>query len=99
MIRTTPHWAHDLNGTLDIYSRLLDRERGTNVMLLHDLWDASPLVVFGSDYPATGLPFPQTSPLYGIEVGHTRRNPGATLEGAGLFLPDGQMPSPGSLPP
>lgn len=78
MIRTTPHWAHDLNGTLDFYSRLLDRERGTNVMLLHDLWDASPLVAFGADYPATGLPFPQTSPLYGIEVGHTRRNPGAT---------------------
>ena len=38
-------------------------------MLLHDLCDASPLVAFGADYPATGLPFPQTSPLYGIEVG------------------------------
>ena len=82
-IQTTPHWAHDLNGTLDLYSRLLDRERGTNVMLLHDLWDASPLVAFGADYPATGLPFPQTSPLYGIEIGHTRRKPGAT-DGAPL---------------
>ncbi len=83
MIQTTPHWAHDLNGTLDLYSRLLDRKRGTNVMLLQDLWDASPLVAFGADYPATGLPFPQTAPLYGIEIGHTRRKPGAT-DGAPL---------------
>ena len=90
MIQTTPHWAHDLNGTLDLYSRLLDRERGTNVMRLHDLWDASPLVAFGADYPATGLPFPQTSPLYGIEIGHTRRSPGAT-DGAPLPPADQRM--------
>ena len=78
MIQTTPHWAHDLSGTLGLYSRLLDDERGAQVMLLRDLWEAAPLVAFGADYPATGLPFPQTSPLHGIEIGHTRRRPGAT---------------------
>ena len=88
MVQTTPHWAHDLSGTLELYSSLLDPERGANVMLLQDLWDASPVVAFGADYPATGLPFPQTSPLYGIEIGHTRRKPGAA-EGAPL-PPTGQ---------
>ena len=90
MIQTTPHWAHDLSGTLGLYSRLLDDERGTQVMLLRDLWEAAPLVAFGADYPATGLPFPQTSPLHGIEIGHTRRRPGAT-EGPPLPPADQRM--------
>lgn len=77
MIQTTPHWAHDLSGTLALYSHLLDPTRGAEVMLLQEMWDAAPLVAFGADYPATGLPFPQTSPLYGIEIGHTRLAPGA----------------------
>ena len=83
MVQTTPHWAHDLSGTLALYSRLLDDRRGANVMLLRDLRQAAPLVSFGADYPATGLPFPQTAPLYGIEIGVTRRKPGAE-EGAPL---------------
>ena len=77
-VQTTPHWAHDLSGTLALYSRLLDAERGANVMRLRDLWEAAPLLAFGADYPATGLPFEQTSPLHGIEIGITRRAPGAT---------------------
>ena len=83
MVQTTPHWAHDLSGTLALYSRLLDDGRGANVMLLRDLYAAAPLLSFGADYPATGLPLPQTSPLYGIEIGVTRRKPGAR-EGAPL---------------
>lgn len=47
-------------------------------MLLKDLWEESPLVAFGSDYPATSLPFPQISPLHGIEIACARRAPGAT---------------------
>lgn len=78
MIQTTPHWAHDLGGTLGLYSSLLDAKRGASVMLIRDMWDSVPLVAFGADYPATGLPFPKTSPLYGIEIGQTRRAPGAT---------------------
>ena len=89
-VQTTPHWAHDLSGTLGLYSRLLDEQRGAKVMLLRDLWEAAPLVAFGADYPATGLPFPQTSPLHGIEIGHTRRRPGAT-EGAPLPPADQRM--------
>ena len=77
-VQTTPHWAHDLSGTLALYSRLLDAKRGANVMRLRDLWEAAPLLAFGADYPATGLPFEQTSPLHGIEIGITRRAPGAT---------------------
>ena len=90
MIQTTPHWAHDLSGTLELYSHLLDDQRGASVMLLRDLWNAAPLVAFGADYPATGLPFPQTSPLYGIEIGHTRLAPGAT-EGMPLPPADQRM--------
>ena len=90
MIQTTPHWAHDLSGTLALYSRLLDPTRGAKVMLLQDIWDAAPLVAFGADYPATGLPFPQTSPLYGIEIGHTRLAPGAE-EGTPLPPADQRM--------
>ena len=90
MIQTTPHWAHDLSGTLELYSRLLDEERGAQVMLLRDVWEAAPLVAFGADYPATGLPFPQASPLHGIEIGHTRRRPGAT-EGPPLPPADQRM--------
>ena len=90
MIQTTPHWAHDLSGTLELYSRLLDKERGAQVMLLRDVWRAAPLVAFGADYPATGLPFPQASPLHGIEIGHTRRRPGAA-EGAPLPPADQRM--------
>ena len=74
-VQTTPHWAHDLAGSKSLYSRLLDAKRGTNVMRLRDLFDAT-LVSFGADHPATGLPFEQTAPLYGIEIGHTRRAPG-----------------------
>ena len=90
MVQTTPHWAHDLSGTLELYSRLLDDERGAQIMLLRDLWEAAPLVAFGADYPATGLPFPQSSPLHGIEIGHTRRRPGAT-EGPPLPPADQRM--------
>lgn len=89
-IQTTPHWAHNLSGTLSLYSRLLDAERGARVMLLKDLWQEAPLVAFGSDYPATGLPFPQISPLHGIEIGFTRRAPGAT-EGEPLPPADQRM--------
>ena len=90
MVQTTPHWAHDLGGTLTLYSRLLDRVRGARIMLLQDLWDAAPLVAFGADYPATGLPFAKTSPLYGIGIAHTRRAPGAT-EGEPLPPADQRM--------
>ena len=83
-IQTTPHWAHDLSGTLSLYSRLLGALRGATVMRLRDMMATSPLVAFGADYPATGMPLPQTSPLHGIEIGHTRRAPGAT---AGEPLP------------
>ena len=76
-VQTTPHWAHDLSGTLDLYSRLLGPERGASVMRLHDIRTAAPLLAFGADYPATGLPLPQSSPLHGIEIGHARRAPGA----------------------
>ena len=77
MVQTTPHRAHDLGGTLALYSRLLDRVRGARIMLLRDLRHAAPLVAFGADYPAMGLPFAKTSPLYGIGIAHTRRAPGA----------------------
>ena len=75
-VQTTPHWAHDIGGSLALYSRLLDARRGAGVMRLRDVWEAAPLVAFGADYPATGLPFEQTSPLHGIEIGITRRAPG-----------------------
>ena len=75
-IQTTPHWAHDLGGTLALYSRLLGQERGVSVMRLGDMLAWAPLVAFGADYPATGMPLAQTSPLHGIEIGHTRRAPG-----------------------
>ena len=52
--------------------------------------DAAPLVAFGADYPATGLPFAKTSPLYGIGIAHTRRAPGAT-EGEPLPPADQRM--------
>ena len=77
-VQTTPHWAHDLGGSFALYSRLLDAKRGASTMRLRDLWESAPLLAFGADYPATGLPFEQTSPLHGIEIGITRRAPGAT---------------------
>jgi len=63
MVQTTLHWAHDLGGTLELYSTLLDPKWGAHVMLTRDMWDSASLVAFGADYPATGLPFPKTSPL------------------------------------
>ena len=87
-VQTTPHWAHDLAGSLDLYSQALGPRRGASVMRLRDLWDSVPLVAFGADYPATGLPFPQASPLHGIEIGVTRRAPGAT--GGAAYPPEGQ---------
>ena len=90
-IQTTPHWAHDLSGTLALYSRLLGAPRGASVMRLRDVLAAAPLVAFGADYPATGLPLAQTSPLYGIEIGHTRRAPG-TAEGEPLPPVDQRLP-------
>lgn len=79
-IQTTPHWAHDMQGSLDLYSRLLDPGRGARIMRLRAMWDAAPLVAFGADFPATGLPFELASPLYGIKIGVTRLGPGV-LEG------------------
>ena len=69
---------HDLSGALSLYSRLLGAEGVARVMLLKDLWEESPLVAFGLDYPSTGMPFPQISPLHGIEISCTQRAPGAT---------------------
>ena len=77
-IQTTPHWAHDMQGSLALYSRLLDPVRGARIMRLRDLWAAAPMVAFGADFPATGLPFPLTSPLHGIKIGITRLGPGAS---------------------
>lgn len=76
-VQTTPHWAHDLAGSLALYSRLLGEDRARKTMRLKDLLTEAPLLAFGADHPATGLPFAQTSPLHGIEIGHTRRPPGA----------------------
>ena len=90
-IQTTPHWAHDLSGTLALYSRLLGAQRGASVMRLRDMQAAAPLLAFGADYPATGLPFAQTAPLYGIEIGHTRRAPGA-VQGKPLPPADQGLP-------
>ena len=87
LIQTTPHWAHDLGGSFALYTRLLDGDRAGSTMRLRDLWEATPSLAFGADYPATGLPFAQSSPLYGIEIGHTRRKPGAVGEGDGPPLP------------
>ena len=87
-IQTTPHWAHDMFGSLELYSTLLDPARGARIMRLRDMWDAAPLVAFGADFPATGLPFPLASPLHGIKIGMTRLAPGASDGPA--YPPDGQ---------
>lgn len=76
-VQTTPHWAHDLHGSLALYRRLLGRERADAVMRLADLRAAAVSLAFGADFPATGMAFPETSPLHGIEIGMTRRAPGA----------------------
>ena len=90
-LQTTPHWAHDLGGSLALYSRLLGDARGENTMRLRDFQTQAPLLAFGADHPATGLPFPQTSPLHGIEIGHTRRPPG-TASGPRLPPADQRLP-------
>ena len=76
-IQTTPHWAHDLQGSFGLYAELLDAERAGAVMRLRDLQSAAASLAFGADFPATGMAFPETSPLFGIEIGMTRRAPGA----------------------
>ena len=76
-VQTTPHWAHDLHGSLALYRRLLGGERAERVMRLADLRESAASLAFGADFPATGMAFPETSPLHGIEIGMTRRAPGA----------------------
>ena len=76
-IQTTPHWAHDLQGSFGLYAELLDPDRAGAVMRLRDLQSAAASLAFGADFPATGMAFPETSPLFGIEIGMTRRAPGA----------------------
>ena len=76
-IQTTPHWAHDLHGSLALYGRLLGAGRAGSIMRLADLRASAASLAFGADFPATGMAFPETSPLHGIEIGMTRRAPGA----------------------
>ena len=76
-VQTTPHWAHDLQGSFGLYAALMDAERSRAVMRLRDLQSAAVSLAFAADFPATGMPFPETSPLFGIEIGMTRRAPGA----------------------
>ena len=76
-IQTTPHWAHDLHGSFGLYAEVMDAERAASVMRLRDLQSAAVSLAFGADFPATGMAFPETAPLFGIEIGMTRRAPGA----------------------
>ena len=90
-VQTTPHWAHDLQGSFGLYTALMDAGRAASAMRLRDLRSAAVSLAFGADFPATGLPFPETSPLFGIEIGMTRRAPGAET-GAPLPPADQRLP-------
>ena len=76
-VQTTPHWAHDLHGSFGLYTELMGAERAAAAMRLRDLQAAAASLAFGADFPATGMAFPETAPLFGIEIGMTRRAPGA----------------------
>ena len=76
-VQTTPHWAHDLHGSFGLYTELMGAERAASAMRLRDLQSAAASLAFGADFPATGMAFPETAPLFGIEIGMTRRAPGA----------------------
>ena len=76
-VQTTPHWAHDLHGSFGLYTELMGAERAAAAMRLRDLQTAAVSLAFGADFPATGMAFPETAPLFGIEIGMTRRAPGA----------------------
>ena len=76
-VQTTPHWAHDLHGSFGLYTELMGPERAAAAMRLRDLQSAAASLAFGADFPATGMAFPETAPLFGIEIGMTRRAPGA----------------------
>ena len=69
----SPPWAQDVNLSLATWKTLLGEERSVKLMRFKDMFDAGVTVSMGSDFPASGVGFLESSPLYGIDVGMTRK--------------------------
>ena len=78
--QVSPPWAQDVNASLDTWNRVVGRLRAISMMKFRSMFAKGLHVSMGSDFPASGVGFLESSPLYGIEVGMTRTQPG--LEGA-----------------
>ncbi|MBT5074954.1 MAG: amidohydrolase [Kordiimonadaceae bacterium] len=76
----TPLWAsYDSLG-----KQFLSEDQFNRSYLFKSLKEAGVRLTFGSDYPSTGAGSLGISPLYNIEIGHTRQNAG---EPEGLIQP------------
>ena len=81
----SPPWAQDVNASLDTWIELVGHMRAQQSMQFRSMFDKGLEVSMGSDFPASSVGLIESSPLYGIEVGNTRTEPG--LDGA-CPLPD-----------
>jgi predicted amidohydrolase YtcJ len=70
--QSTPLWA-----SYDEYGKaFVSADQFSRFFRLNSLNDADITLSFGSDYPATGAGTLGMSPLFNIEIGHTRQNAG-----------------------
>lgn len=73
----SPPWAQNANDSYNTWLKLVGKLRAETQMRFKSMFDAGVQVSMGSDFPASGVSFIESSPLFGIEVGMTRRKPGA----------------------
>ncbi|MCH9690749.1 MAG: amidohydrolase [Gammaproteobacteria bacterium] len=71
-VQSTPLWAsYDTFG-----EQYVSKDQFNRYFRFNSLKQAGVKMAFGSDYPATGAGTLGMSPLYNIEIGHTRQDPG-----------------------
>lgn len=77
----SPVWIQDPEGTLyDYWQVILGKERADSLFTYRSLWEAGATMSMGSDFPASGVSLLESSPIYGLETGITRRPAGAPAE-------------------
>ncbi|MGY0219596.1 amidohydrolase [Endozoicomonadaceae bacterium StTr2] len=74
--QVSPPWAQNVNQSFSSWETMLGEDRAQQQMRFDTMFDRGLMVSMGSDFPASGVGFLESSPLYGIEVGMTRQRPG-----------------------
>lgn len=78
--QVSPNWVFDAKGNyIDFLTEALGEKRAKRQFQNHSLFKSGAVVSLGSDFPASGSGLEASSPIYTLEIGQTRQEPGEPL--------------------